>query len=651
MENLRVASAMAITDLGASHPDHARYVITNEATGRHFSADARTVQFLESLRRDVGVAEAAARARISPSQASQLVTALSRNGLVAGTSIDGDAPAAKQPIEGKLISLKFDLANAARLARRLSWLGRLLFSTPMAILWVFLLLLALAIFLGNTAQVTASLTAMAQGGVAGWLPVALMFVTIKAVHELGHILAYRTMCLREGFDPGPIRVGVMIFAATPFPFTDVTGAWRISSRWRRATIGAAGIYFESLTVALLVLAWATLDLGVLEPVILQVAVISGALTLLFNLNPAVKLDGYYILTDLTRQPNLSGRASQAARSFVWRLLGADAARPGRLEFGYWIISYAYRWTIFASVFWIAYRFDPRLANVILIAAITLLVIRPIFGTLKPVLTKASPIRLALTATVMGAAILACFIPFQARLLTDGQMFIYRSETVRPSEPAQLVMTGEQDGALSFEQPDLAYDRLSLQTRLEVISNTARGLGLSAPERAALENDKRSLETQIADLDVRIARLTPARTDASVLSPQDAVLFEGQWVTTATEAATAALSVPAAPYLKLTLDQNRLEPGMSNDLRVRLIDQPDCEFAAAPVRPWGEAVAREGRVSLEAEPTAALPNCAQVIRNGAAIVARVPLPPRSIFERLRTQVRRLLQERLPFEQEA
>ncbi|MEM9685222.1 MAG: hypothetical protein AAF942_18265, partial [Pseudomonadota bacterium] len=84
--------------------------------------------------------------------------------------------------------------------------------------------------------------------------------------------------------------------------------------------------------------------------------------------------------------------------------------------------------------------------------------------------------------------------------------------------------------------------------------------------------------------------------------------------------------------------------------VRLVGNPDCTFAAITVRPWSEALAREGTVELEARPADPIPACASAIRNGAAIVARVPLPPRSIAERVSANVRRLLQERLPFEQE-
>ena len=109
-----------------------------------------------------------------------------------------------------------------------------MFSAPMVLIWLALVAYAVSIFAGNTALVGASLAQLASGHPMSWIAVATLYVAIKVVHELGHVLGYRIMSLREGLDPGPIRVGMMIFAGTPFPFTDVTGAWRISSRWRRA---------------------------------------------------------------------------------------------------------------------------------------------------------------------------------------------------------------------------------------------------------------------------------------------------------------------------------------------------------------------------------------------------------------------------------
>lgn len=651
MKGIRISSAVSVHNVGATSGAEKPFVITNEATGQHFSADATTVRFLDALRQTGDGAIAAQRAGLAAEHAALLVKNFAKRGIAAGIGISEDGKASSGPIEGKLISVKADLANAAPLARRLSWLGRLAYSLPAAILWGALVLFAIATFLANGDKVTTSLkqlTALQPGSVIAFVT---LFLGVKAVHELGHILAYRTLSIREGLDPGPIRVGIMVFAATPFPFTDVTGAWRIASRWRRAMIGAGGVYFETYTVALLTLAWARFDLGVLEPVILQVAVFSGALTLLFNLNPAVKLDGYYILTDLFRQPNLVGRASQAARAAAGRALGADAPKPGRLELAYWIIAYAYRWTIFAGVFWLAYRFDPRLAVLVGAVAVMLLIVRPLIATVRPLMSKASPFRLSLAVLGIAALIALSLIPFRARILADGQMLAFKTEYLFPPEAVQLTGSGLDGMPIAFNQPNLLLDKTALETRRAVLTNLSRASGLSGAEQAALANDRAGIEERLADLSTRIARLTPNIPTGAKLSPLASERLAGQWIATMQDAPLAAVSIPEPIRLRLRLAQNRLEPALAQAMQVRLVGAPDCAFNAALTAPWSEAVAREGMLEVTATPTGPLPRCAQGIRNGAALVARFPLPPRSIATRLRARISRLLQERLPFETEA
>ena len=651
MKGIRISSAITVHAIGATNSDEAGFVITNEATGQHFSADASTVRFLEALRQSGDAGLAAARAGIQIEHAATLVQHFAKRGIAAGVDVGDTSKAPSGPIEGKLISVKADLANAAGLARRLSWLGRIAYSLPAAILWGTLVLFAIATFLANGDKVTTSLkqlTTLQPGAIIAFVA---LFLVVKAVHELGHILAYRVMSIREGLDPGPIRVGIMVFAATPFPFTDVTGAWRIASRWRRAMIGAGGVYFETYTVALFTLAWARFDLGVLEPVILQVAVFSGALTLLFNLNPAVKLDGYYILTDVFRQPNLVGRASQAARATAGRVLGADLPKPGRLELIYWVIAYAYRWTIFAGVFWLAYRFDPRLAVLVGAVAAMLLIVRPLIATVRPLMSKASPLRLSLAMVCVAAVIVLSLIPFRARILADGQMLAFKTEYLFPPEAVQLIRSGTDGRAITFSQPTLLQDKTALETRREVLSNLARAAGLTGAEKAALGNDLAGIDERLADIAVRLARLTPNIPEGAQLSPLAAERFAGQWITTTQDAPLAAISIPEPVRLRLRLAQNRLEPAISETMQVRLVGAPDCTFAATLTTPWTEAVARDGTLEVTATPSDPLPLCARQIRNGAALVARFPLPPRSIATRVRARIARLLQERLPFETEA
>jgi hypothetical protein len=650
MKSVRVSPAVSIYDLGAARGADQAFVITNEATGQHFSADAPTVQFLDALRRTGEIPASAAQAGLALEHGVALVQQFAQRGIVAGLDVDVPNTPTKGPIEGKLISVKADLADAAKIARQLSWVGSLMFSLPMAVLWAGLVAYAIAVFLTNGDKVTTSfmlLTNLQSGYLFAFI---VLFLFLKAVHELGHILAYRVMSLREGIDPGPIRVGIMVFAATPFPFTDVTGAWRIASKWRRAMIGAAGVYFETFCVALLTLAWARLDLGVFEPVILQVAVFSGALTLLFNLNPAVKLDGYYVFTDLFRQPNLVGRASQAARAFAARRLGVAAPKPDKIPLVYWLISYAYRWTIFAGVFWLAYRFDPRLATVVAVVTGMLLIVRPIIATVRPLMKKLSLLRLAGALSLVLILIGLSLIPFRARLLAEGQLLTFETEYLFPPEAAQLIGSGTDGNTPTFAQPRLVQDKLGLSSRLVILDNLSRRTGLPAVEIAALRSDRSSVEEQLSDVVTRIERLSPHFALGSVVSPISSERFDGQWISTSLAEPLAAVSLPTAAKLRIQLPQNQLEENLGSSMIVRMVGAAGCEFPAVLTSDWSDAVARDGIITIDATPSDRLPQCAQSVRSGAAIIARFPLSSRSFAQRVKKRVNRLLQERLPFERE-
>ena len=650
MHIARVPSAITIVETSHNRRSAREFVVTNEATGRHFAANETTVRFIESLRRDGVVHTAATAAGLTIEQAAQLLANISQHGITTDTQASNQAAAPTAPIEGKLISVRADLLDVSRLARRLTRLGKALLSLPGALLWGALILLALTILARNGDKIATGFQQLAKFEAGTTVLFVGLFVLLKAFHELGHILAYRVMCLREDLNPGPIRVGIMVFAATPFPFTDVTGAWRIRSKWRRAMIGAAGMYFETIAVALLTLAWAAFDMGVLEPLILQVAVISGALSLLFNLNPAVKLDGYYILTDLTRQPNLAGRASRAARAWLARALGAEVPRPNGIEIGYWLVSYAYRWTIFAGIFWIAYRFDTRLASLVAIVTVMLLIVRPLFGALKAVKGKATPKRTFIASASVALFAALMFVPFQARLLSDGQMYHYRTDMLRAPEAARLKGDGSRLAPFTFDQPELAQDKNALLTRADILANLSRVAGLNAVESAALASDAQGIKDRLDELNARIARLTPDIPADAIVTPRLGETLRDGWVRTDFSEPLATISKPVPTYLKVRIAQNRLEQDLARDMRVRLVSAPDCTFAATLEGAWADALANDGFLEIEATPIAPLPPCASNVRNGAAIVARVPLSPRSIAERLRQSVARLLQDRLPFETE-
>lgn len=142
----------------------------------------------------------------------------------------------------------------------------------------------------------------------------LGMVVIKTLHEFGH--AY--FCRKFG---GEVHVmGVLLMIFTPMPFVDATSSWSFRSRWQRVLVGAAGMIVELFIAALMVFVWANTGPGTLHNLAYNMIFVASVSTLVFNLNPLLRFDGYYILSDLVEIPNLQQRANRQLRHLAERYL-------------------------------------------------------------------------------------------------------------------------------------------------------------------------------------------------------------------------------------------------------------------------------------------------------------------------------------------
>ena len=107
----------------------------------------------------------------------------------------------------------------------------------------------------------------------------------------------------------------------PMAYVDVTSSWRFSSTWQRVAVATAGMYVELMVAAVAALTWSVSSPGAVSDLCFNVLFMAGVSTLLFNANPLMRFDGYYILSDLVGLPNLAG---------LGRMAVADLARRGLL---------------------------------------------------------------------------------------------------------------------------------------------------------------------------------------------------------------------------------------------------------------------------------------------------------------------------------
>lgn len=144
-----------------------------------------------------------------------------------------------------------------------------------------------------------------------WL-VAAVLAGAKLLHELGHAFA----CKHFG---GECReMGLLLLVFTPCLYCDVSDAWMIPNRWRRAAVDAAGMYVEGALAAASTLVWWNSEPGWLNRICLMVMGVCGVSTLVFNGNPLLRYDGYFILSDVLDVPNLWQRSRAAVQSTAAR---------------------------------------------------------------------------------------------------------------------------------------------------------------------------------------------------------------------------------------------------------------------------------------------------------------------------------------------
>ena len=186
--------------------------------------------------------------------------------------------------------------------------------------WLFLLL-HVETFLHELPTVSGLLAG--DGVWSLWIVVGLL----KVLHELSHGMA----CERFGAECQSVGLAFLFFS--PCLYCDVTDAWMLERRSHRIAISLAGVYVELLVSSLALWLWWLSAPGLFHQVCLQVFLAGSIVTLLFNANPLLRFDGYYVLADLLEIPNLYQRSRQtiqrlAARYLLGFRLPNDPHAPG-----------------------------------------------------------------------------------------------------------------------------------------------------------------------------------------------------------------------------------------------------------------------------------------------------------------------------------
>lgn len=172
----------------------------------------------------------------------------------------------------------------------------------------------------------------------------LLFVCCIVVLKLGHELAHAFTAARLGVEVR--QIGIIFMLLWPLLYTDVTDAWKVADRRKRASIALAGIVFELAVAAIAACLWLLLPDGIARTLAFIFSSVALVSSLLINLNPLMRFDGYYALMDYWNLPNLQQQAQ--AHCQQWRrhkMWGAAAVnwRPRLWVYGW--TAWVWRWLI------------------------------------------------------------------------------------------------------------------------------------------------------------------------------------------------------------------------------------------------------------------------------------------------------------------
>lgn len=352
------------------------------------------------------------------------------------------------------LSVRLPILDPEPFLRRCIPLSHLLFSPAGGMLWLLLILSAAIVAIMSWSDLEAPrVEAILSADNIAFL--AISYIFIKLLHEIGHGLAVK----RYG---GEVReLGVMMLVFFPVPYVDASQSAFFISKYQRMIVSAAGVIVELTIAAIALIVWSLAEEGTLSTLAYNLFLIGGVSTLLFNGNPLLRFDGYFVFADFIESPNLGQRSNQ----YFWYvcqkyILGHQEAQPpvvGNHEekwlLGYSVSAFLYRMFVMILISLYVASAIPILGVAIVLWSIYTIFLVPIGKGVKflasdPKLdTQRSKAILRLSAAAGALFLLIFWVPFPHTTTMDAVLDSPSSDQVRVSGNGFvseiLVRNGEQ----------------------------------------------------------------------------------------------------------------------------------------------------------------------------------------------------------------
>jgi putative peptide zinc metalloprotease protein len=526
---------------------------------------------------------------------------------------------------GNPMAIRIGLWDPDRFLNRMAGPIQFIWSRWGAILWLAVVLPALALVPAHWPELSHNFADRVLA-VDNLVVLYMVFPVIKALHEMGHATAVKA-------GEGEVHeIGVILLVLLPVPFVEASAASAFRSKYRRAIVGAAGMAVEVFIAALAFYLWLLVEPGLTRAVVFNVMVIAGVSTLIFNGNPLLRYDAYYILSDLIEIPNLSTRAARYWLYLAERyVLGAREREPpdATLAEKAWFLFYGAASTVYRTfvtvviALFIASRFF-FIGVVLALWAVAAMAIIPIvrgvlYLTSNPRLQRRRDRIIALlVGAVAAVSAFVFFVPFPSHTEVEGVVWLPDQSFVRAQangvleaylvRPGSRVVAGEklirlEDRAMSAQHEFIADRVQELEAAAQVETAT---------DRARAELALKRLEHERQDLAIVSGKLDNLETEAKtsgefvVSQPEDQIgryFHEGDLI--------GHVIGDVDPIVRAVVPQDAVDRvhAKTDRILVRVVDAPGITWKGKIVRavPGGEellpsrALAFEGGGDIATDP--------------------------------------------------